>query len=85
MSISGIGSVGGVSGVGGASRVGTIAEAQAASAPARQAQGADASPSAFFDMTGWSPIGEPPVTVGPAMAPASLPELSASVLAAVLR
>ena len=79
MSVSGIGNVGSIG------RVGTIAEAQAASAPARQPSRPDASPSAYFDMTGWSPIGEPPVTVGPAMAPASLPELSASVLAAVLR
>ena len=79
MSISAIGSVGS------AQRIGTIAEAQAASAPARQSQGPDASPSAFFDMTAWSPVGEPPVTVGPAMAPADLSALSASVLAAVLR
>ena len=79
MSVSGIGNVGSIG------RVGTIAEAQAASAPTQRVSRPDASPSAFFDMTGWSPVGEPPVTIGAAMGPASLPELSASVLAAVLR
>lgn len=79
MSISGAGSVGAVQ------RIGTIAAAQAAAAPARQAQGADASPSAFFDMTSWTGAAEASVTTGPAAAKASLPELSASVLSAILR
>ena len=75
-----------ISGISNAGTVGALAAAQAAAPPvASGPEAADASPSAFFDMTGWTGPGEASVTTGPAAARAPLPELSASVLSAVLR
>ena len=82
-----------IGGIGQAPSVGTIAAAQiAATRAATQAVGAaaakapvDAGPSAFFDMTAWTGPAEASVTTGAAAAKAGLPELSASVLSAILR
>ena len=76
MSITSIGSV---------PRVGTIAAAQAAAPVAARPQADADDLSAFFDMTGWTGPAEASVTAGPAAAKAGLPELSASVLSAILR
>ena len=74
-----------ISGIGSSPSIGAIAAAQASQPQALQAGKADAGPAAFFDMTSWTGPADASVTVGPAAATASLPELSASVLSAVLR
>ena len=73
-----------VDGIGGVRSIGAIVAAQATQTPASKPDAA-AGPSDFFDMTGWTGPAEASVTTGPAAAKAALPELSASVLSAILR
>ena len=78
-------SVGGVNSIGQAGALAAAMSAQASRAPGNIEGGEAGGPAAYFDMTSWTGSVDASVTVGPAAAKAPLPELSASVLSAVLR
>ena len=78
-------SVGGVNSIGQAGAIAAAMSAQASRAPGAIEGGEAGGAAAYFDMTSWTGPAEASVTVGPAAAKAALPELSASVLSAILR